>query len=533
MIVMTNNLIMKSLPMIASVLGRKYGVKVVIGGTGAYTDGNTIHLPALPLGCSEELIGLVRGYLDHEAAHIRETRFDWLRLAKLTALEMHVWNTFEDWRVENRLARLFPGCRQNFNWLIQHLFGNEQEQATDPAMAILNWLLLSVRAWDVPSLNSQRDDVGALIEKNYPGLTSRLDHVLQKVRSYSDSTQDCILYAREVVYILKEISSSQPQKNAVAEPENSAKEAGSGSLPSETDSTDSRRQLEQLIHATENELPHGLGEALAARLYVESPESPDESLRVATLGTKSMKPIESEDVAATRRASVALRTQLQGLLQSSVLTRSKTGRQGRLNPRELHRVSVADPRVFSRNGQKVGVNTAVHILLDCSGSMRRRIKLTTQVCHAVASALDVIDGISVGVTAFPAGIPSENGNGNAQGPTVCPVLRHGEQLHSSFCLNATGGTPLGEALWWVMQEMQPLSESRKIILILTDGDPDSFAVALDAIEESNCFGFEVFGLGIMSDAIGKLLPNHSRVIHDLPDLVPAMFGMLRGALLKS
>ena len=80
--------------------------------------------------------------------------------------------------------------------------------------------------------------------------------------------------------------------------------------------------------------------------------------------------------------------------------------------------------------------------------------------------------------------------------------------------------------------MQPLSESRKIILILTDGDPDSFNVALDAIEEGRRFGIEIYGLGIMSEAISKLLPNHSRIIHDLSELAPAMFGMLRGALVK-
>ncbi|SOB58974.1 protein of unknown function [Pseudodesulfovibrio profundus] len=51
--------------MVASVLGRKYGVKVIIGGKGAYTDGNTIHLPALPLECSKTLIGMARGFLDH------------------------------------------------------------------------------------------------------------------------------------------------------------------------------------------------------------------------------------------------------------------------------------------------------------------------------------------------------------------------------------------------------------------------------------------------------------------------------------
>lgn len=41
--------IMDCLPLLASVLGNQYGVTVEIGGSEAYTDGKTIHLPALPL----------------------------------------------------------------------------------------------------------------------------------------------------------------------------------------------------------------------------------------------------------------------------------------------------------------------------------------------------------------------------------------------------------------------------------------------------------------------------------------------------
>jgi len=525
---MKNQLIMKSLPMVASVLGRKYGVKVVIGGKGAYTDGNTIHLPALPLECSETLIGLARGYIDHEAAHIRETRFDWLRLANLTPLEMHVWNTFEDWRVEHRLVKLFPGCRSNFNWLIQHLFGDTSKKAEDPAIAILNWLLLSVRSWDVSSLNEQRDDVGYFIEAHYPGLLVRLNHVLEKVRMYCDSTQDCILYAREIVSILREKTSSQPPQIGDSKTGRSTKNGKPDGVPSEV----AKRMLESLLSVDENELPFDLGDRLADSLNRETPQDLTESLRVARLGTKMTKPIDAEDAAVTKRASNALRTQLQGLLQSEVLTRTKIGRHGRLDARQLHRLSVANARVFRRDGRKAGVNTAVHILLDCSGSMRRRIKLTTQVCHAVASALNAVDGISVGVTAFPAGSPTDGGNGNDQGPTICPILAHGERMHDNFAVNATGCTPLGEALWWTLQQIVPLSKSRKIVLVLTDGDPDSFTVALDAIKEGRHFGVEIYGLGIMSEAITKLLPDHSRTINDLSDLAPAMFGMLRSALIK-
>jgi hypothetical protein len=529
---MRNQLIMKSLPLVASVLGRKYGVKVVIGGKGAYTDGSTIHLPALPLECSDTLVGLARGYIDHEAAHIRETRFDWLHLANLSPLEMHVWNTFEDWRVEHRLARLFPGCRSNFNWLIQHLFGNKKEQTEDPALAILNWLLLSVRAWDVPLLNGQRDYVGNFIESHYPGLVIRLNYVLKKVHSYCDSTQECIIYAREVVSILKGQAASQPPQDRGSKRSVTAENGVPDGHPSGAVFSGGHHQLERLIHSDETDLPNDLGELLADCLRLETPIELGESLRVARLGTKVLKPIEPEDVLAAKRASTALRTQLKGLLQSSVLTRSKIGRHGRLDARQLHRVSVADARVFKRNGSKIGINTAVHILLDCSGSMRRRIALTTQVCHAVVTALDSIDGINVGVTAFPAGSPADGGNGNDQGPTVCPILTHGERRHPNFAVSATGCTPLGEALWWVLQQMQPLPESRKMILVLTDGDPDSIPVARDAIEDGRRFGVQIYGLGILSESITRLLPDHSRTINDLSELAPAMFGMLRSALVK-
>ena len=64
---------MKSLPLLAGILGRQYNVRMEIGGTGAFTDGNTIHLPALPKDMGDTLLKVTKGFLNHEAAHIRET----------------------------------------------------------------------------------------------------------------------------------------------------------------------------------------------------------------------------------------------------------------------------------------------------------------------------------------------------------------------------------------------------------------------------------------------------------------------------
>lgn len=67
--------IMKSLPLVASVLGERYGVEVRIGGDSAFTNGRVIQLPSLPHDSDEGVLALARGFLDHEAAHIRHTDF--------------------------------------------------------------------------------------------------------------------------------------------------------------------------------------------------------------------------------------------------------------------------------------------------------------------------------------------------------------------------------------------------------------------------------------------------------------------------
>ncbi len=69
----------RSLPLVAAALGRKYGLKIIIGGTEAMTDGDTIFLPTLPLDSPVEMVNLARAFLDHEAAHIRDTDMEQLK----------------------------------------------------------------------------------------------------------------------------------------------------------------------------------------------------------------------------------------------------------------------------------------------------------------------------------------------------------------------------------------------------------------------------------------------------------------------
>ena len=114
--------------------------------------------------------------------------------------------------------------------------------------------------------------------------------------------------------------------------------------------------------------------------------------------------------------------------------------------------------------------------------------------------------------------------------TVAPLLEHGQKPHSKFSLCAKGSTPLGEALWWVMQNMSVLREKRKLILILTDGEPDSRDNALAAIKEAGRQGFEVYGLGLGNDSIKRLMPGRSQVIQNLAELPVTLFQLLGKAM---
>lgn len=566
--------VMRSLPLVASILGRKYGVQVEMGGADAYTDGSVIHLPALPGDVPDTLLALARGYVDHEAAHIRDTDFLALKQAGLSPLETHVWNILEDFRVEHKLASIFPGCRQNFDWLIRHIFGSESSgAAAQPAMQILNWLLLEVRSWDVQALATNRNILAEQVDNIFPGLRLKVGRVLALVRTQCCSTSDAIEFAREIVRVLDQFANPSTPKTWTAQQfhdegnsDSCSKEPGQErtkqekaseindfssaddeqignpvevySRPSEhglplierhRDSPDkiddeSRNQLQNLLGASAEDLPVDLGDILAEALQNSSRQSQDAAVTVAISTSKHTQRLSDADILEARQTSMALRTRLGGLLQTKLLTRNSSGRRGKLDTGQLHRLSVSDPRIFRGRSERIGIDTAVHILLDCSMSMVRRIRLASSSCYALASALESAK-INVAVTAFP-GLRSSDDSYS----TVAPIIAHGQKVHAKLDLAPEGGTPMGEALWWVLQDMLPLSERRKLILVVTDGEPDSLACATQAIEHGRRAGFEIFGVGITSPGINALLPGRSVVVNSMAELSQGMFALIESSV---
>ena len=515
--------IMDCLPLLASVLGNQYGVTVEIGGSEAYTDGKTIHLPALPLDSEPELITMIRGFADHEAAHIRETDFEILKKANLTPFQHNLFNILEDWRVEERLSARYPGCRENFRCLIQKLFGTQKAGDINPAFSILNTILLTVRSWSVDAIIPRRESVVKTMERQYPGLRKALEGILRRVRDSCKDTGDCIRYALELEQAILQWGSEQADAQQRRKKDESI-------TKNTLDTTEvSLDALASMLNASSSdELPKGFGESLAERIELDSPKDRQKQLRVAVTGQKRLAELPPGQLSRIERQTAGLGFRLQGLIQAQKWLPVMPGVRGRLSSSLCHRLAVGNPRVFVKNGFRESPNTAVHILLDSSGSMTDSgLMLANAVCYAVGKALQGILGVNLGITAFPGASKAKRGT------TVAPVLRHGEKLTTRFPEIAYGMTPMAESLWWVMQQMCLLHESRKIILIITDGEPDSIPTAQEAFKQAQKKGFECYGLGIMCPSIATLLPHASRVIETLPQLAPALFELLEGALRRN
>lgn len=521
--------VLNCLPLVASILGDRYGVQVRIGGKDACTNGKVIFLPSLPMDCEPELLALAKGFTDHEAAHIRHTDFNELKVANLDPVTFNLFNCLEDWRVEKKLSGIFPGCRKNLNWLIRRFFVEQaQPRAGDdsPALAVLDYVLLTVRAWDVDEVTPARQNAASIMEHHFPGLKEALDAILVKVYIHCPDTKAAVEYARKIAQCIRQWEPSQ-QLRKPHESTTKIEQQGHPALSPEAEGPLqplSASPLKALFHAEAQYLPLHIGEIMAIELTNNSVEATGDALTVAVEGTRQATPLPANLKLQALQASIALRTRLQGFLQAQTQRRCSIGRRGTLHANSLHRLQVGNARVFQKESVQRGLNTAVHVLLDVSGSMAGSpINLANRACFAVATALSHIRGVNPAVTAFPATTVTNS---------VFPIMRHGQKVPDNFDINASGGTPLAAALWWVMQTMLFLREQRKIILIITDGVPDSTHAATHVVSVAQRLGFEVYGLGIRDDHIGQLLPQTSRVINDLPELAPVMFDMLQDVLLE-
>ena len=300
-----------------------------------------------------------------------------------------------------------------------------------------------------------------------------------------------------------------------------------GRSPGDDDAeTQGRQALQALLSAAEGDLPGDTYQAVAEMLGGQKADGPMALLPTlepfagnARAGKDALERVRAESAKLTAR--------LQGLVQSHAMSGVRTARRGRtLSPGALHRAAVGDPRVFQRREERAAPNTAVHLLVDLSFSMAGGAdQVALDAAMALALAFEPMRGVSCAVTAFP---------GLHGSPTnVTRVLSHGERVRQgagAFVQCARGGTPMTGALWYAAADLLARPEARKVLITLTDGQPDGRASAADLVARATVSGLELIGVGIAT-GVEWLFPVAIR-IDAIADLKQALFGVAERLLTR-
>jgi len=247
-----------------------------------------------------------------------------------------------------------------------------------------------------------------------------------------------------------------------------------------------------------DDLKSDLGEAAAKVLKAHaSPSSGSTPAAVfhAPVGSELL----GEDVAQKGRvASMGMRQVLMGLIQGSRNSRvvmRRTGRQ--VEGSRLARVAVGETRIFRKSEPVQRTNAAFQVLLDASGSMSKCVREAEAAVVAVLTSLEGLQGVTSGAMVFP-----RSGIDNAK--TCVGVLkRHNQTLvralkENRFGVLAGGGTPLADAIWPAAGDLLSAKGERKVLAVITDGDPDRVSAAEDMVARCRASGIDVFALAFGS-----------------------------------
>lgn len=220
-------------------------------------------------------------------------------------------------------------------------------------------------------------------------------------------------------------------------------------------------------------------------------------------------------------------------------------RQGQLHGASLYRLSMNDDRVFRKKEVTRALNACTQIVVDMSGSMGgTNIYMAMASAWALSDALDKIRVPNI-ITGFTTSGEITGARESSRSEALLmPILKDWSERANTDIVRARCGRvtnyPLsnnvdGECLMALSSHLMGRMEDRKIMLVLSDGEPAAVAKGLNkhlrevtAYIEKN-LGFDLLGIGIRTDAPSRYY-NRSVKINSVGDLPATVAGALRRIL---
>ncbi|GHY21026.1 hypothetical protein VCSRO113_1548 [Vibrio cholerae] len=550
-----NHPLKNALPIVAAAYGEKFGVKVLIQGQDAFTDGERIVIPtANPDDPHYQQIAW--GYLAHEAAHIRHTNFDMVQKASSKPIRKALLNIIEDVRIENELAKDYPGTRRSISQVIEYMVDTQQmcvPEQLEPASNLQAWLLFRLRCHFLgqKALTPLYQAVDERVRQLFPAAAmSRLSAMLTAVPSLA-STGEVLKLVDAIVAMLEE-ESRPPQDESDADSGNDIGQDASNDSNNSSDSQTPEKDLSATEDFAETGDSDNSDQADNLRQALEASAAqfePDTFAQVAEVlseqaeGHQGVTPLSlpqaeqamlGDEAILTLSASESaqIRARLRGMVQSSQDNRNHAKRHGlRVATHRLAASQAGESRLFIQRQPRIAPNAAVHLLVDISGSMgkpigegnRKYFHVANEAALALAMALEGIPGVVPAVSYFP-GIHQE---------VSIALLPKQSVRHRAACFDQKprGCTPMAQAMWFAASSLLAQKQKRKLMIVLTDGDPDDWAATHDIVDRCRRSGFELLGIGIQTRSVEKFFPQ-SIVINDVKDLKRELFEVTQQLLIQ-
>jgi cobalamin biosynthesis protein CobT len=267
----------------------------------------------------------------------------------------------------------------------------------------------------------------------------------------------------------------------------------------------------------ESNLPEDAVSALRDSLVdqaVSDSQGKPVSINTSSVGKESGANGDSSNLSAGILASSAIRSRLLGLLAAKSRQQDRLHTRGkRVDGKRLTRIANGDTRVFIKRDEKQQVETSVHLLLDCSGSMHSIQHIANQATTSLALAVSSIPKCDIAVSMFP-GI----------GGDVSPMIRRGQPVRAvlnRLDVSSTGGTPLAQAMLYAARDLASSKRPRKVLIVVTDGEPQNPG-AVHYMNQLLEGYVDTYAIGIDSTAVSSFFKNWS-VISDVKELQNALF----------
>ena len=223
--------------------------------------------------------------------------------------------------------------------------------------------------------------------------------------------------------------------------------------------------------------------------------------------------------------------------------------EGRLDSSALWGLKAGNRRVYKQKRSRTMVNTAVSVMIDCSGSMEER--LTRQAAIILCESLGAVPKVKVQISGFTTDAysycPDQADRGRLENLQV-PVYKRFDESYAQARgklggIQFPGCTPLGEGYLYGFETLIGRDETRRILWVITDGEPYYSTGSNDhndwlLIKRAQLLcrknGIETigFGIGRSTNRIGNYTDRYGHA-NGFGDLQKAILEMLRNTLAQS